>query len=60
MISDWHDRNLKNESQINDFLLEMKQKKKNVKQLEKQTNYNNYEQRDYDNLDNLYANKKVN
>ena len=60
LISDWHDRNLKNESQINDFLLEMKQKKKNVKQLEKQTNYNNYEQRDYDNLDNLYANKKVN
>lgn len=60
LISDWHDRNLKTESQINDFLLEMKQKKKNVKQLEKQTNYNNYEQRDYDNLDNLYANKKVN
>ena len=60
LISDWHDRNLKNESQINEFLVEMKQKKKNVKQLEKQTNYNNYEQRNYDNLDNLYANKKIN
>lgn len=27
------------------------------KQVNKQTNYNNYEQRQYDNLDNLYANK---
>ena len=36
----------------------MKQKKKNVKELEKKTNYNNYEQRNYDSLDNLYANKK--
>ncbi|MBR3832301.1 MAG: DnaD domain protein [Mycoplasmataceae bacterium] len=60
LISDWHDRNLKTEEDVNNFLSEMKQKKKNVKQLEKQTNYNNYEQRNYDNLDNLYANKKVN
>ncbi len=60
LISDWHDRNLKTEEDVNNFLAEMKQKKKNVKQLEKQTNYNNYEQRNYDNLDNLYANKKVN
>ena len=60
LLSDWHDRNLKTEEDVNNFLAEMKQKKKNVKQLEKQTNYNNYEQRNYDNLDNLYANKKVN
>jgi len=60
LISDWHDRNLKTEEDVNNFLSEMKQKKKNIKQLEKQTNYNNYEQRNYDNLDNLYANKKVN
>ena len=60
LISDWHDRNLKTEADVNNFLEEMKQKKKSVKQLEKQTNYNNYAQRDYDNLDNLYANKKVN
>ena len=60
LISDWHDRNLKTEEDVNNFLSEMKQKKKNVKQLEKQTNYNNYEQRNYDNLDDLYANKKVN
>lgn len=59
LISDWHDRNLKNENDVNNFLSEIKQKKKNIKQLEKQTNYNNYEQRNYDNLDNLYANKKL-
>ena len=60
LISDWHDRNLKTEIDVNNFLAEMKQKNKNVKQLKKQTNYNNYNQRNYDNLDDLYANKKVN
>lgn len=59
LISDWHDRNLKTVADINDFLAEIKQKKKNIKQLEKKTNYNNYEQRNYDDLDNLYANKKL-
>lgn len=60
LISDWHDRNLKTVEEVNNFLAEMKQKSKSVKKLEKQTNYNNYEQRNYDNLNNLYANKKVN
>ena len=60
LISDWHDRNLKTEEDVNNFLTELKQKKKNVKNLGKQTNYNNYEQRNYDNLDSLYANKKIN
>ena len=58
LISDWHDRNLKTVADVNNFLAEIKQKKKNIKQLEKKTNYNNYEQRNYDDLDNLYANKK--
>lgn len=60
LISDWHDRNLKTAADVNKFLTDFKQQKKNIKQLEKKTNYNNYEQRNYDNLDNLYANKKVN
>ena len=59
LISDWHDRNLKTVADVNNFLAEIKQKKKNIKQLEKKTNYNNYEQRNYDDLDNLYANKKL-
>lgn len=58
LITDWHDKNLKTESDVTNYLSELKQKKKNIKQLEKQTNYNNYEQRNYDDLDNLYANKK--
>ena len=60
LISDWHDRNLKTELDVNNFLEEIKKKKKGIKQLEKQTNYNNYNQRNYDNLNDLYANKKVN
>ena len=36
----------------------IKEKNKNVKQLEKQTGYSKYEQRTYDNLDSLYANLK--
>ena len=58
LITDWHDKNLKTESDVTNYLSELKEKKKNIKQLEKQTNYNNYEQRNYDDLDNLYANKK--
>jgi len=58
LISDWHDRNLKTEDDVNNFLSEMKQKNKTAKQTEKKTNYNNYEQRKYDDLDMLYANKK--
>ena len=58
LISDWYDRNLKTEDDVNNFLAEMKNKKKNIKQLEKQTNYNNYEQREYDDWDKFYANKK--
>lgn len=59
LITDWNDRNLRTATDVNNFLAEFKQKKKNVKQLEKKTNYNNYEQRNYDDLDNLYANKKA-
>ena len=59
LISDWHERNLKTVDEINIFLKEIKSKKKNIKELEKKTNYNNYEQRKYDDLDNLYANKKT-
>jgi DnaD/phage-associated family protein len=58
LISDWHDRNLKTVPEIENFLEKSKQKNKNIKELQKQTNYNNYEQRSYDNLDDLYANKK--
>ncbi len=57
LLSDWHERNLKTPSEIEAFLAEFKTKNKNIKELEKKTNYNNYTQRKYDNLNELYANK---
>ena len=56
LLTDWHDRNLKTTEEIQNFLEQLKQKKKDVKDLEKKTKYQNYNQRKYDNLDNLYAN----
>lgn len=57
LISDWHDRHFTSSADINSFLLEFKEKNKTIKELAKKTNYNNYEQRNYDDLDSLYANK---
>ena len=56
LICDWKERGLKTADDVNKFLLEFKQKQKNVKELEKKTNYNNHSQRTYNNLDSLYAN----
>lgn len=56
LICDWKERGLKTADDVNKFLLEFKQKQKNIKELEKKTNYNNHSQRNYDNLDALYAN----
>ena len=55
LITDWHDRGFKTVDQVNKFLADMKQKNKDVKHLEKKTGYQKYEQRSYDNLNNLYA-----
>lgn len=56
LISDWHDRGFKTSEEIQTFLSELKQKNKDIKKLEKNTGYNNYDQRKYDNLNSLYAN----
>ena len=56
LLSDWHDRGFKTTEEIENFLNEFKQKNKDIKKLEKNTGYNNYEQRKYDNLNSLYAN----
>ena len=60
LISDWYDRGLKTAEDVEKFLAEFKQKNKSAKDLEKKaTNYNNYQKRDYTNLNDLYANKKA-
>ncbi len=56
LISDWHDRNLKTPSEIEEFLLTFKKQKNNIKDLAKKTGYSNYDQRTYDNFDSWYAN----
>ncbi len=58
LLSDWHDRGFKTSDQVQKFLSDMKQKNKDIKQLEKATGYQKYDQRTYDNLNYLYANKK--
>ena len=59
LISDWNNRGFKTSNEVQNFLKEFKQKQSNIKELEKKTGYNSYEQRKYDNLDSLYANIKV-
>ena len=56
MISDWYDRKLLNSEDVKKYLLEFKNKTKQIKDLEKKTNYQNYDQRNITNFDDLYAN----
>lgn len=55
IISDWHDHNLKSAEEVKQFLVDLKNKNKNIKALEKKS-YNNYEQRKYEDLDAMYSN----
>lgn len=57
IITDWHNRNFKTVSEIQEYIKNTKQKQEKIKDLKKQTNYNNSNQRSYTNFDNLYANK---
>ncbi len=56
IISDWHDRNLKSPNEIEAFLEQRKKQNKDIKDLKTQVSKTNYEQRQYNNLDFLYAN----
>ena len=58
LLTDWHDRGFTTAEQVQKFLADIKQKNNNIKELEKKTGYQKYEQRSYDNLNHLYANKK--
>ena len=59
VITDWHDRNLKTPSEINAFIEQRKKLNRDTKKLKSEVNKTNYEQRKYDNLDFLYANKST-
>ena len=56
LLTDWHDRNFKTTNDVQTFLAQMKEKNKNIKTLEKNTGYSNYEQRNYNDLSSFYSN----
>ena len=58
IITDWHERKLKTPSEVNAFMEQRKKQEKNTKNLKHTTTKASYEQRNYDNLDFLYANNK--
>ncbi len=57
LINDWHDRNLKTPEEVNAFIEQRKKQEKSAKQLKSKVNKVSYEQRNYENLDFLYANQ---
>jgi DnaD/phage-associated family protein len=59
IITDWHDRNLKTPAEITAFLEKRKQQNKDEKELKNQVKKETFEQRQYENLDFLYANYKL-
>lgn len=58
IITDWHTRSLKTSYDVQNHLAEFKAQTKRNKELAKTVKYNNFEQRTYENLDNLYANNQ--
>lgn len=56
VLSDWNDRGLKTVKQIEEYLESQKQKNKDIKKLEKNSKFNNYDQRNYSNLNSFYNN----
>lgn len=59
IITDWHDRNLKTPTEINNFIEQRKKQEKDTKKLKDQVSKATYDQRNYDNLDFLYANSNA-
>lgn len=57
LLTNWYEHGLKTADEVQQYVLQMKQKTKDIKELEKKTNYANYDQRNYANLENLYANQ---
>ena len=63
IIVDWHERNLKTPDQIEAFLEQRKKQNKDLKELKSKVSKaskNSFEQRQYNNLDFLYANNTEN
>ena len=59
IISDWNERNLRTPEQIITFIEQRKQFNKDKTELNKKVKKETFEQREYDNLSFLYANKDM-
>ena len=59
IITDWHERNLKTPEEVLAFIEQRNKQKKDTKQLQKQVAKASFDQRNYDNLDFLYANSGI-
>ncbi len=59
IISDWHDKNLKTPAEIENYMEQRKKQAKDIKDLKNSVSKANHTQRQYDNLDFLYANIDV-
>ena len=57
VIKDWHERNLETPEQINEFIETRKKQKKTKKEIQEKVKKESFEQRKYDDLSYLYANK---
>ena len=60
VITDWHERKLKTPTDVQAFLEQRKKQEKSVKELKAKNNKGSFDQRNYDNLDFLYANQTAN
>lgn len=56
LLSDWHEKELKTPEAVQKYLQDQKQKAKDLKTFSKKDNFNNYDQRNYNNISDLYAN----
>ena len=56
VITDWNDRNLRTPAQVTEFLEKRKQQNKDKKELTQKVKKESFEQREYSNLNFLYAN----
>ena len=59
IITDWHDRNLKTPQEVEAFVEQRNKQAKDIKNLKSTVAKANHKQREYDNLDFLYANIPV-
>ena len=58
-IANWNEHNLRTPAEVSQFLEQRKQFEKDKKELNKKVNKQNFDQRNYDNLNFLYANNGV-